>query len=64
MKNETGSSKTLWMPVCMSIGIGLGLAIGAPTGQTPACLSIGIGLGLAVGGILDRISKKNNGGNS
>ena len=64
MKDKKENSKTLWTPVCMSIGVGIGMAIGAPLGQLPAGLSIGIGFGLAVGGVLDRISRKNNDRNS
>ena len=59
MKDKQENSNVLWTPVCMSIGIGVGMAIGSSVGQMPAGLSIGIGFGLAVGGILDRISKKN-----
>jgi len=48
----------------MSIGIGTGMMLGSLSGQIPAGLCIGIGFGLAVGGIMDRISRKNNDGNS
>ena len=58
MKKE---QKMIWTPVCMSIGVGLGMAFGAPSGQLPAGLCIGIGFGLAVGGIIDRVSRKNEG---
>ncbi len=63
MKDKQENSKTLWTPVCMSIGVGIGLGVGALLGQLPAGLSIGIGFGMAVGGVLDRISRKNNDGN-
>ncbi len=64
MKDKQENSKVFWMPVCMSIGIGVGIAIGAPMEHLPAGLCIGIGFGLAVGGILDRITKKKHDGNS
>ena len=53
-KEET---KVFWMPVCMSIGIGLGMLIGSVCGNIPAGMSIGVGLGLSVGIIADRITR-------
>ena len=60
-RKEEQSGKVFWMPICMSIGVGLGMLFGAISGQLPAGMCIGIGLGLSVGVILDRISRKNRG---
>ena len=61
MKKEDQNQKMIWMPICMSIGIGAGMLIGSACGQIPAGLSIGIGFGLAIGGVVDHISRKKNG---
>ena len=42
----------------MSVGIGVGMAIGAAFDKLPIGMSIGVGLGLAVGGIVDYIRNK------
>jgi len=52
--------KMIWTPVCMSIGIGLGMLIGSVHGQLPAGLCVSGGLGLVVGVIADRISGDSN----
>lgn len=57
MKNE----KIIWTPICMSVGIGLGMLIGSLCGQIPAGLCTGIGFGLVSGVVIDRISRKKNG---
>jgi len=51
-------NKVHYQPICMSIGIGLGMAIGAAFDQLPAGMCIGIGLGLAVGGVIDHCRNK------
>ena len=56
MKNE--ENKTHYQPICMSIGIGLGMAIGSAFGQLTTGMCIGIGLGLAVGGMIDHMKNK------
>ncbi len=61
MKKEDQTQKMIWTPVCMSIGIGVGMLIGSACGQIPAGLSIGIGFGLAIGGVVDHISRKSKG---
>ena len=56
MKKE--ENKVRYQPVFMSIGIGVGMAIGAAFDKLPIGMSIGVGLGLAVGGIVDYIRNK------
>lgn len=56
MKNEKHT--VYYQPICMSIGVGLGMAIGAAFDQLSAGMSIGIGLGLAVGGMIDYMKNK------
>lgn len=46
------------MPIFMCIGISVGMAIGAPTGNIPIGMSIGIGFGLCVGGIIDALNRR------
>ena len=58
---EEQAGKVFWMPICMTIGVGLGMLFGATGSQLPAGMCIGVGLGLSVGVILDRISRKNRG---
>lgn len=58
MKKE---EKVVWTPICMSIGVGLGMLIGSACGQLPEGLCVGIGFGLAIGSAIDRISRKKNG---
>lgn len=55
--------KVFWMPVCMSIGIGLGMTIGSMNGKLQEGMAIGVGFGLAVGVMLDRICAKKKSGN-
>lgn len=57
MKKDTENQTTCWQPICMSIGVGLGMLIGSLCGQIPIGMSIGIGLGLAVGGVIDHMKK-------
>ena len=59
MSGEGKNQKMLWTPVCMCVGIGLGMLGGSLSGQMPAGLCAGIGVGLAAGGIIDRIIRKN-----
>ena len=56
MKNE--ENKVRYQPICMSIGIGLGMAIGSAFGQLTTGMCIGLGLGLAVGGMIDHIKNR------
>ena len=56
MKNE--ENKMRCQPICMAVGIGLGMAVGAVFDKLPIGMSIGVGLGLAVGGIMDHIRNK------
>ena len=60
MKKDTENQRVRWMPICMSIGVGLGMLIGSLCGQMPAGMSIGIGFGLAVGGMIDHMDRKND----
>lgn len=58
MGNDKNKNTTSYLPVGMSIGCGLGVCIGALTGNTAAGLSIGIGFGLAVGGLVDYLNRR------
>ena len=44
----------------MCIGLSVGMAIGAPTGNIPIGMSIGIGAGLCFGGIIDLINRRSS----
>lgn len=56
--NNKEENKMHYQPICMSIGIGLGMAIGAAFDQLTSGMCIGIGLGLAVGGVIDYVKNK------
>ena len=45
--------KMMWQPLCMCIGCGLGLLIGALTGNMGAGLLIGVAAGSSVGILID-----------
>lgn len=56
--NKPDDDRIMMMPVFMSIGIGVGVAIGAATDNIPIGMSIGIGVGLCVGALIDRFGNK------
>ena len=54
MKNNKDSEiKTQYMPIFMSIGISLGLAIGAAFDNIPIGMCFGLGIGLCIGSAID-----------
>jgi hypothetical protein len=60
MKDNNSSNGSSLLPIYMCIGLSVGMAIGAPTGNIPIGMSIGIGAGLCVGGIIDLINRRSS----
>ncbi len=58
MNDKKPKMNTIYMPIFMCIGISVGMAIGAPSGNIPIGMSIGIGSGLCLGGIIDHFKGK------
>ena len=57
MSGKNPENNVHYLPICMSIGISLGLAIGAAANNIPIGMSIGCGIGVCVGGIVDAINR-------
>ncbi len=57
MKNpeKKDGQRTHYLPLGMSIGIGIGMLVGAMTEQIAIGVCIGIGLGMSAGAVIDRI---------
>ena len=57
MSGKNPENNVHYLPICMSIGISLGLAIGAAANNIPIGMTIGCGIGVCVGGIVDAINR-------
>ena len=60
MKDNNSSNGSSLLPIYMCIGLSVGMAIGAPTGNIPIGMSIGLGAGLCIGGIIDLINRRSS----
>jgi hypothetical protein len=60
MKDNNSNNGSSLLPIYMCIGLSVGMAIGAPTGNIPIGMSIGIGAGLCIGGIIDLINRRSS----
>ena len=49
---------THYLPIFMSIGLSVGVAIGAATNNMPICMCIGLGIGVGIGAALDGQKKQ------
>ena len=49
---------TQYLPIFMSIGLSVGVAIGAATNNIPICMSIGLCIGVGIGTALDGQKRK------
>ena len=58
MSGKNPENNVHYLPICMSIGISIGLAIGAGIDNIPIGMSIGLGLGMCVGGIIDAANRR------
>ena len=56
--NKQNQDQTHYLPLCMSIGISLGVAIGAAVEQLPIGTSMGVGVGLCVGAVIDHVRNR------
>ena len=56
---KTPDNATHYLPIFMSIGLSVGLAIGAGTNNIPIGMCIGLGVGVALGSALDAANRKN-----
>ena len=55
---KDNNDNTHYLPIFMSVGISVGLAIGAPTGNIPIGMCIGLGAGVCIGGIIDYVNRR------
>ena len=61
MKNKNEKEdKTYYLPIFMSIGLSVGVAIGAATNNMPICMCIGLAIGVGIGTALDSQKKNKN----
>ncbi len=58
MSGKNPENNVHYLPICMSIGISIGLAIGAGIDNIPIGMSIGLGLGMCVGGVIDAANRR------
>ena len=58
MKNNNSSNGSSLLPIYMCIGLSVGMAFGAPTGNIPIGMSIGLGAGVCLGAIIDLINRR------
>ena len=49
---------THYLPIFMSIGLSVGVAIGAATNNMPICMCIGLCIGVGIGAALDGQKKQ------
>ena len=50
--NKNEENKIAYLPICMSIGLSVGVAIGAAIDNIPMAMSIGLCVGSGVGALL------------
>ena len=55
---KTPDNATHYLPIFMSIGLSVGLAIGAGMDNIPIGMCIGLGIGVALGSALDSLNRK------
>ena len=61
MKNKNEKENNiLYMPILMSVGVSLGLAVGAAIKNIPVCMCMGIGFGLCIGTAIDAKNRNNS----
>ena len=54
MKNKPENKNQIpYLPICMSIGLSIGVAIGAGIDNIPMCMCIGMAIGVGIGSALD-----------
>ena len=58
MKNSKNGDKTYYLPICMSIGLSIGVAIGAGFDSIPMGMCFGMAIGVCVGSALDAKNRK------
>ena len=57
-KQDNSGQKVLYMPVLMSIGLSIGVAIGAAAHNIPLFMCIGLSIGVGIGTVLDANRQK------
>ena len=57
MKEKNSDNQMMYMPICMSIGISVGMAIGAALDNIPEWMCIGLSIGVGLGTVLDARNK-------
>ena len=62
MKNSKNGDKTYYLPICMSIGLSIGVAIGAGFDSIPMGMCFGMAIGVCVGSALDGQNRKKESG--
>ena len=57
MKEKNSDNQMMYMPICMSIGISVGTAIGAALDNIPVWMCIGLSIGVGLGTVIDAKNK-------
>ena len=57
MKDKNSDNQVMFMPICMSIGISVGMAIGAALDNIPVWMCIGLSIGVGLGAMVDAQNK-------
>lgn len=60
-KENKEENQVMWMPICMCLGVSIGMCIGGFIfDNMPIGMCMGISLGVAVGSIIDAKNRANN----
>lgn len=57
-KKEQATDKTHYLPLFMSVGLSIGVGIGALLDNIPSFMCIGMSIGLAIGAAMDAANRK------
>ena len=58
MSNKQPENKTYYMPICMCIGISLGMTMGSIYDNMLVGMCIGLAIGVGIGALLDNKARK------